>query len=537
MSFRYWLPDTNGRAKDQTTENNAVIIIGANGSGKSKLGAWMENQDLNNVHRIGAQRSLNFKENIALKNYSEAEDFVIYGANFINDDAKRNKRQRYQGNEPNTINMLNDFDNVLAALIALRHNEVENFYEKCKIADNEGIQRPETPTTVVDELQSIWDKILPHRKLKLNDSKFRAMTDDGQEYSATQMSDGERSVLYLAAQVLCVPKNKIMIIDEPEIHLHRSIMNKTWLMLEKLRPDCLFIYITHDTQFASMHRNAEKIWVHSYNGSTWEYEKITSDDLPEELLFNILGNRNNVLFVEGCESSYDIALYTVIYPNYYIVPCGSCTQVISRTKAFRKCSTIHHCEVHGIIDRDFRSDEELESFSKDGIYSLDVAEVENLFLVEEVLQAIAEHLGRNVDETLKKIKSFVINERFASEIDHQICQSTVAQLKYKLSCIELAGKSGEDVKKSLEEGIQRIEFDEIFTAESQRFQEVLNNADYAGVLKVFNSKSLLKSIGQHFGIANNEYPATVLNLLNGPCHDTLVNAFLRYMPTDIGSGQ
>lgn len=79
------------------------------------------------------------------------------------------------------------------------------------------------------------------------------------KYSANQMSDGERAVLYLAAQVLCVPENKMLIMDEPEIHLHRSIMNRLWMALERYRPDCLFIYITHDTQFAAMvilsHRN------------------------------------------------------------------------------------------------------------------------------------------------------------------------------------------------------------------------------------------------------------------------------------------
>ena len=63
-------------------------------------------------------------------------------------------------------------------------------------------------------------------------------------YSANQMSDGERSVLYLASQVLCVPKNKILIIDEPEIHLHRSIMNRLWKALEKHRQDCL-LFILH----------------------------------------------------------------------------------------------------------------------------------------------------------------------------------------------------------------------------------------------------------------------------------------------------
>ena len=41
MSYTYWLPDATGAKKDYTTESNAVVIIGANGAGKSKLGAWI----------------------------------------------------------------------------------------------------------------------------------------------------------------------------------------------------------------------------------------------------------------------------------------------------------------------------------------------------------------------------------------------------------------------------------------------------------------------------------------------------------------
>ena len=67
------------------------------------------------------------------------------------------------------------------------------------------------------------------------------------------MSDGERAVLYLIVQVLCIPDNKKLIIDEPELHLHGSIMNRLWKGLEQVRPDCLFIYITHDTDFAALH--------------------------------------------------------------------------------------------------------------------------------------------------------------------------------------------------------------------------------------------------------------------------------------------
>ena len=99
------------------------------------------------------------------------------------------------------------------------------------------------------------------------------------------MSDGERSVLYLASQVLTVPKDKILIIDEPELHLHPSIMNSLWKSLEKMREDCLFIYITHDTEFAALHSNSDKIWVKEYDGKNWKLEEIKDNELPEELFF------------------------------------------------------------------------------------------------------------------------------------------------------------------------------------------------------------------------------------------------------------
>ena len=70
MSFTYWLPDETGKKVDFTTDVSSIIIIGANGSGKSKLGAWIEQQNYSQVHRIGAQRNLNFNENITLKSYS-----------------------------------------------------------------------------------------------------------------------------------------------------------------------------------------------------------------------------------------------------------------------------------------------------------------------------------------------------------------------------------------------------------------------------------------------------------------------------------
>ena len=96
MTFTYWLPDEQGQKQEYTTSNNSVIIIGANGSGKSHLGAWIEQQDLENVHRIGAQRNLNFNEDIALKSYSQAENFVFYGTDNKGYVERKDKAYRWE---------------------------------------------------------------------------------------------------------------------------------------------------------------------------------------------------------------------------------------------------------------------------------------------------------------------------------------------------------------------------------------------------------------------------------------------------------
>lgn len=539
MAFTYWLPDEKGRKQKFETTSNSIIIVGANGAGKSKLGAWIEKQDYSNVHRIGAQRNLNFQENITLKNYSQAEDLVFFGnADNTTSSYKLEKTYRWGHKNENrfTTTLLNDFDDVLAALIALKNNENDLFVRQCKEAEKQQINRPCVPVTILDKLQDIWNEVLPQRQLSLEDSKFYASFDNNGnlvKYSANQMSDGERAVLYLAAQVLCVPENKTLIIDEPEIHLHRSIMNRLWMALERYRPDCLFIYITHDTQFAAMHPNADKIWIKEYDGTNWKLKKIDGDDLPEELLLDILGSRKNVLFVEGERNSYDTQLYSELYPNYHIVPCGSCTQVIARTKAFRNNPSLHDCVVYGIIDRDYRSEHEIEKYKEENIYTINVAEVENLFIVEELVRVIAAHMAKDPDAVFAEIKKYVITDRFAKQINGQICEATVAEIKYKLMSAEISKKNDSEAKSSLDATMSEIDYDAIHAAQAQKFNDVLQRSDYSEVIKVFNCKNISTSIGRFFEIDNKAYRQIIIGLLHGARHKDIIAALMPYLPTDI----
>jgi ABC-type phosphate/phosphonate transport system ATPase subunit len=61
-------PDGTGN-KVEIKHNGTVVIVGANGAGKSRLGAWIERNADSSVivHRISAQRALDLPEYAVVK--------------------------------------------------------------------------------------------------------------------------------------------------------------------------------------------------------------------------------------------------------------------------------------------------------------------------------------------------------------------------------------------------------------------------------------------------------------------------------------
>lgn len=533
--YKYKLPNANGQPVEYEIKDNSLIIIGSNGSGKSKLGAWMEENDMDRIHRVSAQRSLQFGDYIQLKSYEQAENLLLYGQPKY--EATKGSRWGYYGDRKLTTTLLNDYENVLAALIAKKNYQHDEFVKWCKQQKTQNIPHCETPYTDIDVLQNIWNKVFPHRQIKFDDAKVTAVLSKNEtekiEYKGKDMSDGERVALYLIAQCLCIPENRTIIIDEPEIHLHRSIMNRLWTEIEKKRQDCLFIYITHDTQFAANHSQSKKIWVKSYNGSVWNIEEIQKSTLPEQLLLEIIGNRKPVIFVEGTPDSYDTRLYTEIYKNYYIVPCGSCDAVISQTKAMKNNQQLHHLRCFGIIDRDYRSSYEIEKYRKDNIYTLEVAEVENLFLVEELLIIINNVLGFDDNSRVENIKRYITEERYVNQKNRQICEAVVSELKYRLSTVEISKKSEEEAKETLENLFKTISYDQVKEERKELFGEIEKKRVYKDLLAVFNCKSLSTSIGHFFDLNNNGYCDLVLRQIIGEKSREIIEAISLYLPKEI----
>ena len=129
--------------------------------------------------------------------------------------------------------------------------------------------------------------------------------DATEPYSIARMSDGERNAVIIAANVLTAKGGTVLLIDEPERHLHRSIIEPFLSTLFAQRPDCTFIVSTHETALPMANPDQPVLMVRScrWNGATpgaWDaalLEKNTG--LPEDLKRTILGARKSILFVEG----------------------------------------------------------------------------------------------------------------------------------------------------------------------------------------------------------------------------------------------
>ncbi|MFD2880186.1 hypothetical protein ACFTAO_36355 [Paenibacillus rhizoplanae] len=59
------------------------------------------------------------------------------------------------------------------------------------------------------------------------------------------------------------------------------------------------------------------------------------------------------------------------------------------TKAFNSLIHLHHLSAKGIIDRDRKTDNELNAYKDNFVYTPNVAEIENIFLIEDVVRTVA----------------------------------------------------------------------------------------------------------------------------------------------------
>jgi len=496
--------------------SNNIVAIGANGSGKTSLSNKFKGFLQNNGVVISAQRVL------LIPNF----DSITNPTKTTNDLRQAQKRDKTNKNPSEYNHLSQEFGLVLKNLLA-ENISVGNQYRRDCI-NKTGEDLP-PPITNLDRTLEIWNNLIAHRKIDCDDGmNISVKYDSVTPYPAVQMSDGEKVMLYLIGQVLQAPENGFIVIDEPEMYLHKTILKKLWDNLEKQRQDCLFVYLTHDLDFATSRTNAKKIWIKEFiYPDKWDIETIPENEIPETLLFELLGSRKDILFCEGKRGSIDEKIYNILFPEYTITPVGNCFQVINHTKAFNKLESVQTKAI-GLVDSDHHGADRLDSIKKEGIYSFDIVEPENLLLDESFLKKLATKIMKG-DAEVNAIKSDIISE-LEKEKKLQASNFVSAKIDYYFKDSNLRkGNDLETVKQNYIDFTKEVSIEDWYNNRMAEIDKIIAEDDYRKVLSIFNHKGLRGKANKQFKISDFTERAIELLQYDSTTHEDL----LKYFPEEI----
>lgn len=476
---------------------NNIVAIGANGSGKTSLSNNLKQYLPKSGVVISAQKILIIPTFSGISNFEHTNQ-KLSAAQTADKTLKTTYNTESNGNAYGILVQLGGelqvlLDNLLAERSSLRNKFCDSL--------NEGSKKFEVPQTKLDKTLSIWNSLIQHRVIECNDGiniTLKGISVDS--YPAYQMSDGEKVVLYLIAQVLQAPNSGFIIVDEPEMYLHKTILTKLWNVLEKERKDCIFIYLTHDLDFASS-RTAKKVWIKSFNHpKTWNIEDINGSDIPESLVLELLGSRKNILFCEGQKGSIDERIYNLLFPEYTITPVDSCFAVINYTKTFNKIPNTS-TKAYGLIDSDYHGIERLKALESENIFSFSVVEPENLFLDEEFLGVMSNQLLQNVD-VVEHIKSEVIS-RLEKEIELQTSNFVSTKINYYFKDSHVSkGNTLTEIDNNFTKFTDLIKINDWYNSRKEELQHIVSSRDYVKAISIFNNKGLQTIANKHLKISD-----------------------------------
>ena len=253
--------------------------------------------------------------------------------------------------------------------------------------------KTQAPITVINEI--LLQSNLPIEISVRANERVMASKSGGPEYSAAELSDGERNAVLIAGSVLTVPPGTLLIIDEPERHLHRSIVSPLLGHLFERRSDCGFVISTHDHDLPFGDPKARTLLLRSCSFSGQKVRSWEADELPagaaidDVLKRDLLGSRQNIVFVEGTENSLDKSLYSLIFPEVSVIPKGSCYDVEHAVLGARSAEELHWLQAFGIVDCDGFDAAQIAAKRERCVYPLPYYSVEAIYFHPKIIEKIA----------------------------------------------------------------------------------------------------------------------------------------------------
>lgn len=478
--FEFQVPTIdNGTLQFRLYTGDTLYLLGANGTGKSSLVSRFANQHQNMTRRISAHRQTWFESNtldMTPKNRQELE------GNVRSQDAQPHARWR-EWNAGGRANMaifdLIDADTMQERKIAafVRGGDGAAAFKEAETP---------SPIQVINELMRLSN--LPIEVSLEEGQKVVARKNGGAPYSVAELSDGERNAFLIAIEVLTAKPGTLILIDEPERHLHRSIISPLLKLLFDRRKDCAFIVSTHELMLPLDTPSASTLLVRGceYQGKevrAWTLDLIQPGvDIDDELKRDLLGGRRKMIFVEGAAQSLDVPLYSLLFPGVSVTPKLGCRDVEHAVRGLRAAANVHWVAAWGIVDNDQRTPEDVQRLRDAGVWALTHYSVEALYYHPAIISKIAKRqaalTGADADEL---VKSAMVEGVAAAKAQREHLV-TSAVLRAARESLMAALPKRADVKAGASTVKVEVNVGAMRAAEEERFDKLVAAADWDGLI-------------------------------------------------------
>ena len=460
--------------------DSTTVIIGANGAGKTSLINELRKNSIDEMYVLPAQKLLYFVSNTHNRNGITKEKYI--------QDLKE-VNIKYDTIEIQTHQIEDDFSGTFTKLITLW---VKDF---AKVASDNSRGVAGGAIALLDRVEQIWNQIFPEITFYPEpDDRVLEVVRNGDKYSINGLSDGERCVLFYIGNVLLAPENSYIVVDEPETFLNGAVYNELWDLLISERPDCQFIFASHNMDFVQSRTNATYIWCNKFEAPyDFDYEQLEeSPEFPLSILAEVSGTRKPILFCEGTKTSIDYQIYSKLFSELcFVKPVQGHKQVIQHTKAYNNLQLLHGNTAYGIIDNDWMNKSSIQEYKEQNIFVLPFNEVEMMLVDEAVVKSCLhfdddkekqqkfENFQQSIIESCKEKKDKIISIALKKRLDEFM----------EGNCIENNKPTREDVEEFLKNLVNK--FDASSTVDNITFivEESLNSSDFSAILKICNLKN------------------------------------------------
>lgn len=488
-----------------------MFVLGANGVGKSTLMHKLFEQNFSHTKRILAHRQTWFQSN--------AMDMTASSKKRTEIDMKNTDRQvysRWKDDYSGARSSISIFDLINSENVRARN--IAGAVDKDEMTFAKQLSNAQAPLQAINELLAISN--IPVVITLGKDEQLFASKNGSEPYSIAELSDGERNALLMCSDVLTTDPNHLIILDEPERHLHRSIISPLLSSLFQKRKDCVFVISTHDVFLPIDHSEASVLLLRScqWNEKSikdWDADLISeADEIPSSIKREILGSKRNILFVEGEYESLDRQIYSLIYPTVTVMPQGSCTQVEKAVEGIRGTEKLHWINSYGLIDADDRTAEQIQNLLDKGIAALNCYSVEalyyNLEIVKRIAKRLSEVLGQDEKVLFEKATSGIITElnphklRLCSRLcEKQVRNSVMTALPKHKNILE---KADFELKMNLKE---------IQEKEEAHFDKLVADKNLDGLISRYPVREtpVLTKVATGLGMTRDKYESAVRKLI------------------------